>query len=391
VTPTRVLHVITRLGLGGSSENTVAQVLALRRAGYDCRLAVGMAESDTGTIDDARDRGCPLVPLPSLGREISPSRDLAALLTLVRLLRQARPLIVHTHTSKAGFTGRLAARLAGVPVVIHQPHGHIFYGYYGAVRSALFVRLERRAAQWTHRIVTLTERGTQEHLAQGIGRRGQFVDIPSGVSTTALRARAPSRTVARARLGIAESDFVIVGVGRLVYVKGFQLLVAALPRVLQELPDARLVLVGDGPDRTSLEAQAARLGVAGRLVLTGALAGAAGGLLDYLAAADVCASPSRNEGMGRALVEAMALGLPVVGAAVGGVPDVVGPDEAGRLVPAEDPEALADALVELGQDVALRQKLGEAARARAERFSTEVADARLLDLYATLIREHAVP
>jgi glycosyltransferase involved in cell wall biosynthesis len=95
--------------------------------------------------------------------------------------------------------------------------------------------------------------------------------------------------------------------------------------------------------------------------------------------------------MGRALVEAMALGLPVVGAAVGGVPDVVGPDEAGRLVPAEDPEALADALVELGQDVALRQKLGEAARARAERFSTEVADARLLDLYATLIREHAVP
>jgi glycosyltransferase involved in cell wall biosynthesis len=239
--------------------------------------------------------------------------------------------------------------------------------------------------------VTLTERGTQEHLAQGIGRPGQFVDIPSGVSTTALRARAPSRAAARARLGIAERDFVIVGVGRLVYVKGFALLVAALPQVLQELPDARVVLVGDGPDRTSLEAQAARLGVAGRIVLTGALAGAAGGLLDYLAAADVCASPSRNEGMGRALVEAMALGLPVVGAAVGGVPDVVGPDEAGRLVPAEDPEALADALVELGQDVALRQKLGEAARARAERFSTEVADARLLDLYATLIREHAVP
>jgi len=389
VTPIRVLHVITRLSLGGSSENTVAQVLALGRAGYDCRLAVGVTESETGTVDDARRRGCPLVPIPSLGREVSPQRDFAALATLLRLLRRERPMIVHTHTSKAGFTGRLAARLAGVPIVIHQPHGHIFYGYYGAARSALFVRLERLVARWTHRIVTLTERGTEEHLAQGIGRREQFVAIPSGVPTAALRAQAPARAGARARLGFAEDDFVIVGVGRLVYVKGFELLVAALPRVLGRIPGARVFLVGDGPDRAALQAQAARLGVARRVVLAGAVNGTMGGLLEYLAAADVCAAPSRNEGMGRALVEAMALGLPVVGAAVGGVPDVVGPDEAGRLVPAEDVRALAAALIELGQDALLRQKLGEAARTRAERFSTAVADARLLDLYAELVREHA--
>jgi glycosyltransferase involved in cell wall biosynthesis len=389
VTPIRVLHVITRLCLGGSSANTVAQVLTLRRAGYDCRLIVGAGESDAGTLDDARQRGCPLVPLPGLGREVSPSRDLAALAALIRLMRRERPMIVHTHTSKAGFIGRLAARLAGVPVVVHQPHGHIFYGYYGALRSALFVRVERLAARWTHRIVTLTERGTAEHLARGIGRDPQFVAIPSGVPTATLRARAPARAVARARLGIAEDDFAVVGVGRLVYVKGFDLLVAALPRVVGELPAARLVLVGDGPDRAALKAQAVRLGVADRVVLAGAVAGAGAGLLDYLAAADVCAAPSRNEGMGRALVEAMALGLPVVGAAVGGVPDVVGPDEAGRLVPAEDSQALADALIELGQDAVLRQKLGEAAGARAEQFTTEVADARLLELYATLVREHA--
>ncbi|MGH7310608.1 MAG: glycosyltransferase [Candidatus Rokuibacteriota bacterium] len=391
MTPIRVLHVITRLCLGGSSENTVAQVLALRQAGYDCRLVVGEGESDPGTVEDARRRGCPLVPLPGLGREVSASRDLTALVTLTRLLRRERPMIVHTHTSKAGFIGRLAARLAGVPVVVHQPHGHIFYGYYGAVRSGLFVRVERLAARWTRRIVTLTERGTEEHLALRIGRREQFVAIPSGVPAEALRVRAPARDAARAHLGLAPDDFVIVGVGRLVYVKGFDLLVAALPRVLGELPAARLVLVGDGPDRASLEAQAIGFGVAGRLVLAGAVAGAAGGLLYYLAAADVCAAPSRNEGMGRALVEAMALGLPVVGAAVGGVPDVVGPDEAGRLVPAEDPQALADALIELGQDARLRQKLGEAARARAERFTTEAADARLLELYATLVREHGAP
>ncbi len=383
--PIRVLHVITRLTLGGSSENTVSQVLALRRAGYDCLLAVGVAESETATLEDAQRRGCPLIPVAGLGREVAAGRDLAALVTLIRLLRGGRPMIVHTHTSKAGFIGRVAARLAGVPIVIHQPHGHIFYGYYGAARSALFIRVERLAAHWTHRIVTLTERGTEEHLAQHIGRREQFVAIPSGVPTATLQAQAPARATARARLGLREEDFVVVAVGRLVYVKGFELLLAALPHVLGEIPSARVVLVGDGPDRTSLEAQAAALGIGGRVVFAGSVDGAAGGLLEYLAAADVCAAPSRNEGMGRALVEAMALGLPVVGTAVGGIPDVVGPDEAGRLIPAEDPAALAGALVELGHDARLRQKLGEAARARAERFSTTVADARLIDLYAELV------
>jgi glycosyltransferase involved in cell wall biosynthesis len=380
-----VLHVITRLTLGGSSENTVSQILALRRAGYDCQLVIGAAESETATLDDARRRGCPLVALDALGREVAAGRDVAALTALVRLLRHQRPLIVHTHTSKAGLLGRLAARMAGVPIVIHQPHGHIFYGYYGAARSALFVRIERLAAHWTDRIVTLTERGTEEHLAQGIGRREQYVAIPSGVPTTALRAQAPSRAAARARLGIGEDDFVVAGVGRLVYVKGFELLVAALPAVLGEIPGARIVLVGDGPDRTSLESQAAGLGVAGRVMFAGAVDGAAGGLLEYLAAADVCAAPSRNEGMGRALVEAMALGLPVVGADVGGIPDVIGPDEAGRLIPTDDSAALAAALTELGRDGRLREKLGDAARTRAELFSTAVANARLLQLYAELV------
>lgn len=383
----RAVHVITRLTLGGSSENTVSQVAALARAGYDSLLAAGFEESEAPTLADARRRGCRLVDVPGLGREVSPRRDLAALLRLVRLLRRERATIVHTHTSKAGFTGRLAARLTGVPAVIHQPHGHIFHGYYGPRRSAFFIRLERLAARWTDRIVTLTERGTAEHLAQGIGRPEQYVVVPSGVPTAELRGRAPARSDARARLGVGPEDFVVVGVGRLVYVKGFELLVAALPRVLGHVPATRVILLGHGPERAALERQASALGVADRLRLEGEVSGAAGRLLDYLAAADVCAAPSRNEGMGRALVEAMAIGLPVVGAAVGGIPAVIGDDEAGRLVPPDDPEALARALVELGRDASLRAKVGEAARARAERFSTAVSEARLLALYAALARD----
>ena len=381
----RVLHVITRLTLGGAAENTLASMVALAGAGYDGPLAVGLGESDRASAEDARRRGVTLVDVAGLGREVGP-RDLVALARLVALVRRVRPAIVHTHTSKAGFVGRLAARLARAPAVIHQPHGHIFYGYYGAGRTALYVGLERLAARWTDRIVTLTDRGTDEHLARGIGRRAQYRTVPSGVPTAELRARAPGRAEARRALGLPADAFVVGALGRLVPVKGFDVLVAALPAVAAAVPSARVLLVGDGPERAALQAQAAACGVGQRLHVTGATAEIA----RALAACDVLAAPSRNEGMGRALVEAMALGVPVVAAAVGGIPAVVGDGEGGRLVPAGDEAALAEALVELGVDHGLRAKLAAAAPARAEAFSAEAAAAAMRAVYHEVARERGL-
>jgi glycosyltransferase involved in cell wall biosynthesis len=378
----RVLHPITRLTLGGSSENTIASCVALDRAGYDCILATSFRESDASSLADARRRGCRVVDIPALGREVAPLADLAALAELVRLIRRERPAIVHTHTSKAGFIGRLAAVIARAPAVIHQPHGHIFYGYYSPRRTAVFTALERQAARWTDRIITLTDRGAQEHLARGIGRAEQYVAVPSGVPTAELRAAAPPRGEARARLGLDPDAFIVVGLGRLVPIKGFDLLARALPALVAQIPSARLLLVGDGAERAHLGAIAASMGVAERLRMTGETTDVA----SYLAAADVVAVPSRNEGMGRVIVEAMALGLPVVATTVGGIPDVVTDGECGRLVEPEDTDALAAALIELGRDPALRRKLGEAAVRRAEAFSTAVASEKLLAVYATLVR-----
>jgi glycosyltransferase involved in cell wall biosynthesis len=378
----RVLHVITRLSLGGSAENTVASMVALAAAGYDGPLAVGAAASDAASLDDAQRRGVTLIDVPTLGREVGP-RDVVALVELLAVMRRERPVIVHTHTSKAGFIGRLAARLARVPAVIHQPHGHIFYGYYGRARTAFYVSLERLAARWTDRIITLTERGTAEHLARRIGQAAQYRTVPSGVPTAELRAQAPGRAAARAALGVPPEAFVIGGLGRLVPVKGFDVLVRALPTVVAAVPSARVLLVGDGPDRAALEAQAAALHVGDRLRITGAT----GDVARWLAACDVLAAPSRNEGMGRALVEAMALGVPVVAAAVGGIPTVVADGECGRLVASEDAGALAEALVELGVDEALCAKLGAAAVRRAEAFSVGVANAAMRAIYDELARE----
>ena len=378
----RVLHPITRLTLGGSSENTIASCVALDRAGYQCLVATSFRESDASSLDDARRRGCRVVDIPSLGREVAPFADLAALAELVRSIRRERPAIVHTHTSKAGFVGRLAAVIARVPAVIHQPHGHIFYGYYSPRRTAVFTALERMAARWTDRIITLTDRGAAEHLARGIGRAEQYVTVPSGVPIAELRATAPPRAEARARLGLDPAAFVVVGLGRLVPIKGFDLLVRALPAVAEQVPSARVLLVGDGAERQRLEAVAASLDVTRQLRLAGETLDVAA----YLAAADVVAVPARNEGMGRVIVEAMALGLPVVATAVGGIPAVVTDGECGRLIAPEDVDALSAALIELGRDPALRRKLGEAAMQRAEAFSTSVAREKLLAVYASLAR-----
>ena len=376
-----VMHVITRLTMGGSSENTVSQIEALDRVGYASTLVLG-PESEEPIVEAARRRGCRVVEVEGLVREVSPARDVAAVLQLWRLFRRARPAIVHTHTSKAGFVGRLAAWLAGVPAVIHQPHGHIFYGYWSRPRTAMFVGLERIAAHWTDTIVTLTPHEVDEHLERGIGRPSQFQVVPSGVPIQSLRAAAPPRDEARARLGLPAEAYVIAGVGRLVPIKGFDLLVDALAEIAARVPDTHVLLIGEGAERQALQARAEALGVGDRLHITGSVTDVIG----RLAGADVLAAPSRNEGMGRVLVEAMALGLPVVGTRVGGIADVILDRECGLLVPAEDAGALADALAELGTDAALRTKLGAGARPRAEAFSTTVAAAAMRAIYDGLVR-----
>jgi glycosyltransferase involved in cell wall biosynthesis len=376
----RVVHVITRLSLGGSSENTVLSIAGLIAAGHECLLVAGETQSEPAVVEAARARGCGVELIPSLVRQPSPVRDLAALVALVRLFRRRRPDLVHTHTSKAGFIGRLAARIARVPIVAHTPHGHVFYAYHGAATTAAFVWLERIAARWTDRIVVLTERGAGEHLARGIGRASQYVAIPSGVDTAALSARAPERAAARLALGLPPDAAVVVGVGRLVPVKGFDVLVAALPKVRAAVPSLRVLLVGDGPERPAIESLARTLGVADSLTITGAQAD----VVPYLAAADVLAAPSRNEGMGRVLIEAMALGVPVVATRVGGIPAVLAGGEFGPLVEPDTPGALAEALIGLLGDPAGREKLAEAGRRRAEDFTEAVMVSRMVRLYREL-------
>ena len=376
--PVRIAHIITRLDSGGSTESTLLTAAAFGPPDFESWLIHGPSRARPAMGDAAGTLGSVrFAEIPTLRRDVAPLGDARALLVLYRLLRRGGFDIVHTHTSKAGFLGRLAARLARVPRILHTPHGHVFYGYFGPAATRAFIALERWAAGFTERILTLTDAEAAQHLALGVGRPGQFLTIPSGVDLARVRTAAATGPPVRAGLGVDAGAPLVGAASRLAPVKGLTHLVGAMPEILRRCPRAHLAIVGDGEERPALEAQAAALGVGHRVHFLGFRED----IEAVIAALDVFALPSLNEGMGRVLIAAMALGVPVVATRVGGVPDVVEDGRQGLLVPPADPAALAEAIAAILGDGMRAAAMGAMGRARAERFSLEVMLRRLAALY----------
>ena len=178
----KALHIITRLIKGGAQENTLLTVVNLDKTRYQTALVSGPSVGSEGEIESkARRLGANLTDIPELIREISPIPDLKALYKLYRFIKKGKYDIVHTHSSKGGIVGRLAAKLAGVPIIIHSPHSHIFYGYYGKFMSRAFVWIEKIFALFTDRIFTLTSIGKREHIEYGVAPPSKFTVVHSGV------------------------------------------------------------------------------------------------------------------------------------------------------------------------------------------------------------------
>lgn len=377
----RVAHIITRLCKGGAQENTFHTVRLANRDRFDVDLISGPTSGVEGSIEDAIiAAGIPILREPDLVREPSLLRDARAYRALLRRFREARYDIVHTHTSKAGLLARLAARRAGVPLLVHTPHGNVFHGYFSRPVTRFFIALERYAAKRTNAIIELTAGGVEEHLEQGIGRREQFRVIFSGVDFAPFDAAPAQREAMRGALGYAPDEILIGGVGRLEPVKGFSYFVVAAGAIARELPQARFLLVGAGSQEQALRDAAAPLGSKFRFL----------GLRDdvppIMAALDVLVVPSLNEGMGRVLLEAGAAQVPVVASRVGGIPDLLCDNETGLLVPPRDAAAIADAVLRLARDPERSEAMGRAARENAvPHYSLETMVRRIEALYEELL------
>lgn len=394
--PRKVVHVITRLDWGGAAKNTLLTALGLDRSRFDPMVVTGLPEREDaqggiGAMEDnlrqLEKAGVRSSVLSSLVRAIHPIKDVAALWRLFACFRRDRPTIVHTHTSKAGVLGRLAAWGAGVPVVIHTPHGHVFYGHFGRVISWLFVQIERWLAARTMLLIALTEAERDEHLAYGVGRPDRFAVVPSGIDLE--RFRGATAVAGRKPEGFdCPPDAIVVGsVGWLTPVKGHRVLLEAVALLKPRWPRLHLVIVGSGPLREEIMGLARERGIAESVHLLGTRMD----VPECLGAMDIVVQPSLNEGMGRAVIEAMAAGRPVVASRVGGIPAIVQDRGTGLLVPSGDPAALASAIEELLRKPDWAMELGAAARASiGERFGAGAMVRAIEAVYERAIREAVI-
>ncbi|MGQ0809795.1 MAG: glycosyltransferase family 4 protein [Nitrospiraceae bacterium] len=347
--PHRIIHVITRLDHGGSALNTMSTAIGQDRTKYEPIVVAGVpGRWDAQGGMAATEENCRRLDkeqirwqlIPTLTREVNPSKDLRTLWSLIQVFRRERPSIVHTHTSKAGALGRVAAWMTRVPAVIHTPHGHVFYGHFGPVTTRIFLLMEQVLAKVTTWMIGLTEAERSDHLERRVGRSERFAVAYSGIDLDRFR-QVRDRRGERPSYFRCPSDAVIVGsVGWLTPIKGHRFLIQAVAQLKPVFPKLHLVIVGSGDLLDELSALAKEL----RMTDSVQFLGERTDVDACLAGMDCFVLSSLNEGMGRALIEAMAAGLPVIATHVGGIPALIEQERTGLLVPPGDAQALGDAL-----------------------------------------------
>lgn len=310
----------------------------------------------------------------------------AILVRLIRHLREHPADVVHTHRYKDTILGACAARAAGVPCVFRTVHGwsEALSGWEG-VKLSVYDSLGRLTLRWLADRIIAVSTQTARRLEESGCDPATVVSLPNGIDLHQVRP-ARSRDEIRRALGLEPGAPVIGTVGRLAPVKGQTCLLEAARMLLDWQPAARFLIVGDGPQRDHLIGIATRLGIESACCFTGARTD----IYDLMSAMDVFVLPSLDEGLPMALLEAMAIGTPVVATSVGGVPDVVADRHTGLLVEPKDGRALARACVELVTDPAWARMLAARARQRVEReFSSERHGRALLTLYRRALAETA--
>ncbi len=376
--------------MGGSAQNTLLNCEKLSRK-YETVLVHGLSNESGMTdleqkiveegIDKAKRKGVKVIILPSMVRSIRPIKDLKAFFALIWLIFKEKPDIVHTHSSKAGILGRVAAKLCSVPNIIHTPHGHVFYGHFGVFASRIFLRIEKLLSRITDRMVALTDGEMVDYINMSVCPQEKLLKIHSGVDVKRFMQSNGNDVEKRRSLGLDQNGKVVGFVGWLLPIKGPKYLLKAMKYVWQKYPETSLIFVGKGELDIDLRARALETSTNGKVKFLGWRED----IDEIMPVFDMLVLPSLNEGMGRVLVEAMAAGKPVVASSVGGIPDLVQDGRTGYLVPPADEKALAEAIKKLLDDPEKAWEMGQNGKQHCQQFSLEAMIAKLDALYADLI------
>ncbi len=381
----RVLRVQSRICVGGPALHSILLTEGLSHKNgsrYETTLVGGGLEPGEAPMSSfAESRGVAFRTIEEMRRSVDPKKDAQAVAKMVGLIRKVKPDIVHTHTAKAGAIGRLAAKMAGVPIVLHTFHGHVFEGYFSQRKTKFFVNVERGLAK-----------GTTKLLAISNAQRNDLVDkyriapdhkvsvVPLGLALERFRALQPKQQGSlRQELGLSDKAQLIGTVGRLVPIKRFDLLIEAFKELSQRNADAHLVIVGDGEEKPALEALAQDNP---RIHFTGLRRD----LENIYPQLDVFALTSDNEGTPVAVIEALTSGLKVVATDVGGVQDIMDPGM-GEIVPPGQVGQISQALE---RQLSGQEALADLLRDQIyQRFSHQRLISDITQIYDQLIQQHA--
>ena len=390
----RVLHIITRLILGGAQENTLLTVIGQQRSSrYDVVLLSGIDEGPEGTLhDQARAEGVNLVLVPWLVRPIRPITDAVALLALYRFIKKGKFDIVHTHSSKAGILGRVAARMAGVPVVVHTLHSLVFHEYQSWLKNRLYIFLKRLCAPLTDCYISVCDATTQGALKKRIASADRYVTVYSGIPLGPFLKISEQLTAeeAKVRLGLNPARPVVGKIARLYHQKGHDLFLRAAARIAVENPEVVFLLVGDGILRESLQQMVRELGIHDCTVFAGRVAPSDVPL--HMRAMDVVVHTSIREGIARVIPQAYAVGTPVVALDLDGAPEVIEHGRTGFLIKPGADDSVAAAVGTLLRSRSLRQEMGQRGRAIVlQKFPVEVMVEQIDRVYGKLLASKGLP
>jgi glycosyltransferase involved in cell wall biosynthesis len=377
----KVCHIITKLELGGAQQNTLYTVGHLDRTKFTASLISGpggILDSDASKLIDVD-----LTFIPELGREISPLNDLIALYKVWKALRKIRPDIVHTHSSKAGIIGRLAAFFARVPVVIHTFHGFGFHDFQRPFVRYVYILTEKVTALVTDKLVAVSIQNIYKGLKYGIGRKEKYILIRSGIETSRYKDHGADKPKKMAELGIKPGLKIVTTIGPFKPQKNLDDFIRAAGSVLKKQPNTVFLVAGDGEQRPHLESLITELKLNGKVRLIGWRRD----IIDILSISNVFVLTSLWEGLPRSILEAMCCGLPVVANAVDGVSEIVRHDVSGFLVQPHDYEKTASFVARLLGDESLARTFGT----RGSLIIDQEYDINYMvkqqeELYATLIR-----
>lgn len=387
--PVRVLHIITRMILGGAQENTLLSVVGLdAMPEYNVTLLSGVDYGREGELLSKAEETCDLIVVREMARSINPFADLAALWAIRRIIKQGRYHIVHTHSSKAGVLGRLAAWLAGTPLVVHTIHGLAFHEYQPRVVNFVWRTAERICVPLTDSIITVCDVMAEKALAAGIGRPEQYRTIYSGMELDWFLNAEFDGAKVRAEFGIPEDAPVVGKIARLFPLKGHDQLMDAAPEIVRRVPNVRFFLIGDGILLEHLQERARGYGILDNFIFAGLID--RGRIPEMISAMDVVVHTSLREGLARVLPQALAMGKPCVSFDIDGAREVVVDDYTGYLVKAFDSVGLADKIARLLENDTLRHTLGSNGRIQVDpNFRTEKMVADIADVYEKLLTKHA--